>query len=127
MSTPTPRPSWVRWQPSANRTLGPVRRARRPDYRAAKWELVRHAAPLPTSPDEDDLVALADAVREGRLPAAPPIPGFSDHGPRFRATAQQPGMVAPMHRPASNGRRRGHHGSCPTLRTSRMEPCERLG
>ena len=71
------------------------------------WELVRHAAPLPTSPDEDDLVALADAVREGRLPAAPPIPGFSDHGPA-RATAQQPGMVAPMHRPASNGRRRGH-------------------
>src|SRR4051795_11788118 len=30
------------------------------------WELVRHAGPLPTNPDEDDLVALADAVREGR-------------------------------------------------------------
>ncbi|MCW1960111.1 MAG: DUF3499 domain-containing protein, partial [Mycobacterium sp.] len=29
------------------------------------WELVRHAAPLPTNPDEDDLVALAEAVREG--------------------------------------------------------------
>ncbi|WP_211698190.1 DUF3499 domain-containing protein [Mycobacterium spongiae] len=29
------------------------------------WELVRHAGPLPTHPDEDDLVALADAVREG--------------------------------------------------------------
>lgn len=32
------------------------------------WELVRHAGPLnsePTNPDEDDLVALADAVREG--------------------------------------------------------------
>src|SRR5439155_744864 len=26
------------------------------------WELVRHAGPLPTHPDEDDLVALADAV-----------------------------------------------------------------
>jgi len=24
------------------------------------WELVRHAGPLPTHPDEDDLVALAD-------------------------------------------------------------------
>ncbi|OOK81871.1 hypothetical protein BZL30_1540 [Mycobacterium kansasii] len=35
------------------------------------WELVRHAGPLPTNPDEDDLVALADAVREGgpSLPA----------------------------------------------------------
>lgn len=30
------------------------------------WELVRHAEPLPMHhPDEDDLVALADAVREG--------------------------------------------------------------
>ncbi|EUA07301.1 hypothetical protein I553_0260 [Mycobacterium xenopi 4042] len=29
------------------------------------WELVRHPGPLP-NPDEDDLVALADAVREGR-------------------------------------------------------------
>ena len=27
------------------------------------WELMRHAAPLPTNPDEDGLVALADAVR----------------------------------------------------------------
>src|SRR6185503_18717633 len=30
------------------------------------WELVRHAGPLPTHPEDDDLVALADAVREGR-------------------------------------------------------------
>jgi hypothetical protein len=30
------------------------------------WELVRHAGPLPSNPDEDDLVALADAVRESR-------------------------------------------------------------
>ncbi len=50
------------------------------------WELVRHAGPLPTHPDEDDLVALADAVREGRdgIPAMPasgfaqPANGFSD-------------------------------------------------
>src|SRR4029079_299044 len=35
------------------------------------WELVRHAGPLPSNPDEDDLVALADAVREGRDGAPP--------------------------------------------------------
>ena len=28
------------------------------------WDLLRHAAPLPTNPDEDDLVALAEAVRD---------------------------------------------------------------
>src|SRR3984885_7389830 len=46
------------------------------------WELVRHAGPLPTNPDEDDLVALADAVREGRDGAAAatgtPMNSFSD-------------------------------------------------
>ena len=26
------------------------------------WELMRHAGPLPTTPDDDDLIALADAV-----------------------------------------------------------------
>src|SRR5919204_4114348 len=30
------------------------------------WELVRHPGPLAINPDEDDLVALADAVRERR-------------------------------------------------------------
>jgi hypothetical protein len=30
------------------------------------WELVRHAGKLPSHPDEDDLIALAEAVREGR-------------------------------------------------------------
>ncbi len=35
------------------------------------WEMVRHAGPLPSHPDEDDLVALADAVREGRDVAPP--------------------------------------------------------
>lgn len=71
------------------------------------WELVRHAAPLPASPDDDDLVALADAVREGRVPAGSALPGFSDLG-GAHAAASQPGIVAPLHRPASNGRRRGH-------------------
>src|SRR5919202_5675270 len=39
------------------------------------WDLVRHAGPLPSHPDEDDLVALADAVREGR--DGPPINGVT--------------------------------------------------
>ncbi|MCV7189761.1 DUF3499 domain-containing protein [Mycolicibacterium thermoresistibile] len=71
------------------------------------WELVRHAGPLPTHPDEDDLVALADAVRE-RPRTAPPangvVAGFSDPAP------DQPGgaVIAPPRRPESGGRRRGH-------------------
>lgn len=64
------------------------------------WDLVRHAAPLPVNPDEDDLVALADAVREGRVPAGPPLPGFSDSMGAAHAPAGQ--------QPVSNGRRRGH-------------------
>jgi hypothetical protein len=72
------------------------------------WELVRHAGPLPSHPDEDDLVALADAVREGR-DVAPAIngvvAGFSDpvtgaHGGALMAPAVQ--------RAGSSGRRRGH-------------------
>jgi hypothetical protein len=71
------------------------------------WELVRHAGPLPAHPDEDDLVALADAVREGRHRAAPVngmIAGFSD--PITNTTGA---AMAPMaSRPESTGRRRGH-------------------
>ena len=84
------------------------------------WELVRHAGPLPTHPDEDDeLVALADAVREGgdRLAHAggpgPGVNGFSDpfahphvHHAGAHATAPSGGVLAPPeHR---SGRRRGH-------------------
>jgi hypothetical protein len=84
------------------------------------WDLVRHAGPLPTHPDEDDLVALADAVREGRprdrvLPnAASGAPlngfdGFADHHIQHagaHATAPSGGVLAPPeHR---SGRRRGH-------------------
>ncbi len=81
------------------------------------WELVRHAGPLPTHPDEDDLVALADAVREGGprdrglaygAPGAP-LNGFTDpHMQRAgaHATAPSSGLLAPPeHR---SGRRRGH-------------------
>jgi hypothetical protein len=68
------------------------------------WEMMRHAAPLPTNPDEDDLVALADAVREGRVSAAAPLPGFSDpHGTTPSAAPGASGQQS-----GSTGRRRGH-------------------
>jgi hypothetical protein len=72
------------------------------------WELVRHAGPLPTHPDEDDLVALADAVREGQPGAVPRggvVAGFSDPATGLGTSA----VMAPQARPAeTNGRRRGH-------------------
>jgi hypothetical protein len=72
------------------------------------WELVRHAGPLPTHSDDDDLVALADAVREGRDGVSAMggvVAGFTDpstgvHGGALMAPA------AP--RSEHNGRRRGH-------------------
>lgn len=82
------------------------------------WELVRHAGPLPTNPDEDDLVALADAVREGghgngALPHAGgtgmPLNGFSDshlHHAGAQATAPSSNLLAPPEN--RTGRRRGH-------------------
>lgn len=57
------------------------------------WEMLRHAAPLPVNPDEDDLVALAEAVREGRAVASPAVPGFT---------------APPAAARAVGGRRRGH-------------------
>ena len=80
------------------------------------WELVRHAGPLPSHPDEDDLVALADAVREGRdghagaaaAGLSGSIAGFSDT-PGGPVGAPAGGMVstsATRHKTA--GRRRGH-------------------
>src|SRR5271168_633367 len=71
------------------------------------WELVRHAGPLPTHhPEEDDLVALADAVREGGPGDGHPsgggtgLPrnGFSDphiHHAAAHATAPSSGLLAP--------------------------------
>ena len=77
------------------------------------WELVRHAAPLPTNPDEDDLVALAEAVREGgrggKVSGGSPLPGFSDPvgGPASSA-APVSGFPPPAPRSGSAARRRGH-------------------
>jgi hypothetical protein len=72
------------------------------------WELVRHAGPLPSYSDDDDLVALADAVREGRDGGSPMgvAAGFTDpvtgvHGGALMAPA------APRHS-EQNGRKRGH-------------------
>lgn len=66
------------------------------------WELVRHAGPLPTNPDEDDLIALAEAVREGRVSGGSPLAGFSDP---LTAPAGPRGGAAPS---AGSARRRGH-------------------
>jgi hypothetical protein len=82
------------------------------------WDLVRHAGPLPTNPDEDDLVALADAVREvgpgvGGLSLAggtgAPLNGFPDphlHHAGAHATAPSGDLLAPPEH--LSGRRRGH-------------------
>ncbi len=75
------------------------------------WELVRHAGSLAAHPDDDDLVALADAVREGResqnLTASVGSfsAGFTDPVSGAHGGAL---MAPPTHRPETNGRRRGH-------------------
>ncbi len=90
------------------------------------WELVRYAGPLPSHPDEDDLVALADAVREGS-PGAPDVSCAAATGAVLNGFPQQVGgapadsgsynsgahatapsgdlLAPPDHR---SGRRRGH-------------------
>lgn len=78
------------------------------------WELVRHAGPLPTHPDEDDLVALADAVREGHsgVQGGGVVAGFSDPSSGVGGGA----IMAPAARaPETNGRRRGHLRVLPDL------------
>lgn len=72
------------------------------------WELVRHAAPLPTNPDEDDLVALAEAVREGGASGGSAMPAFSDPIGAAQAAVPRTGVNPAAGRPAGNGRRRGH-------------------
>lgn len=72
------------------------------------WELVRHAGPLPSHSDDDDLVALADAVREGRDGGSPMggvVAGFTDPSTGVQGGA----LMAPVvRRSEHNGRRRGH-------------------
>jgi len=78
------------------------------------WELVRHSGPLATNPDEDDLIALAEAVREGRdaVAGGSPVNGFHDLGGQQNgaSTAASSGGVLAQagQRPAGKGRRRGH-------------------
>jgi hypothetical protein len=72
------------------------------------WELVRHAAPLPTNPDEDDLVALAEAVRERGVSGGSPIHGFSDPIGAAHASAPRTGVTPAAPGSGGNGRRRGH-------------------
>ncbi|MGB6512271.1 DUF3499 domain-containing protein [Mycobacterium sp.] len=78
------------------------------------WELMRHSGPLATNPDEDDLIALAEAVREGRdaVVGGPPVNGFHDAGGLYGgAPAEAPaaGVLASAgQRPTGTGRRRGH-------------------
>jgi Protein of unknown function (DUF3499) len=78
------------------------------------WELVRHSGPLATNPDEDDLIALAEAVREGRdvVAGGAPVNGFHDFAgsPGGAPTAAPAGGVLAQaaQRPAGTGRRRGH-------------------
>jgi hypothetical protein len=82
------------------------------------WDLVRHAGPLPVpgNPDEDDLVALADAVREGdpaergrggTSASLKAFDGFADaHARGTGAQATAPSVLASPER--RSGRRRGH-------------------
>lgn len=64
------------------------------------WEMVRHAGPLTVPTEDDDLVALADAVRESQGVVAT-ANGFAP--PAAAAVAFEPaGLVR------GNGRRRGH-------------------
>lgn len=72
------------------------------------WELVRHAAPLPTNPDEDDLVALADAVRESGVSGGSPMPRFSDPIGVAHASVPHSGATPAATRSSGTGRRRGH-------------------
>lgn len=84
------------------------------------WELVRHAGPLPapSHPEEDDLVALADAVREGGpddgylprngYPARAGNVSVDPHIHHTGAHATAPSnslLASPQQR---SGRRRGH-------------------
>ncbi|MEO6794911.1 MAG: DUF3499 domain-containing protein [Mycobacterium sp.] len=81
------------------------------------WDLVRHPGPW-VSPEEDDLIALAEAVREGESGRAAPVNGWypqagaTDSATRGAPATTSGAVLAPLAPPApsgkSNGRRRGH-------------------
>lgn len=74
------------------------------------WELVRHAGPLTAPAEDDDLIALAEAVREGRevVASGPPVNGFSDPGGVPAAEPAGGALVPAGPRAPGTGRRRGH-------------------
>lgn len=92
------------------------------------WELVRHSGPLAPPPEDDDLIALAEAVREGGAERVAPASGwYPQPGPVTGMPAEPGGrgvrgpisggaVFAPAGQPVkSNGRRRGHLRVLPDL------------
>jgi hypothetical protein len=75
------------------------------------WDLVRHSAPLAAYPEDDDLVALADAVREGGRHRLPPAGGWYPQPaePGTHTSVSGSGVLSlPGQHGGGNGRRRGH-------------------
>ncbi|MGH3546092.1 MAG: DUF3499 domain-containing protein [Mycobacteriales bacterium] len=73
------------------------------------WELVRHEGNFSHIPSSDDLVALADAVREAARPAAGgEVPGGSPGGGALSGRASPDGG-------AQSPSRRGHLRALPSL------------
>ncbi|OQS17503.1 hypothetical protein B0T44_24605, partial [Nocardia donostiensis] len=55
------------------------------------WEMVRHEGGFSTTPDDDDLTALAEAVREAGLRRRSPEPdrhGYRDYAPPPQRTSR---------------------------------------
>lgn len=78
------------------------------------WDLVRHPGPW-VSPEDDDLIALAEAVRERESARTAPANGWYPHAApvdsahRSASTAAASGVMAsPGPNGKTNGRRRGH-------------------
>lgn len=75
------------------------------------WELVRHSGPLPTHPEDEDLVALANAVREGGPDRTAPPSGWYSQPGSPPGVAPEPGtrvLASAGPQSKSHGRRRGH-------------------